>query len=373
MDNQIICKTCVMDTTDPDIVFYEDGTCNNCRVAKRRFEQINIQNPNIKEAKLKEIVDQIKLAGKDNKYDCLIGLSGGADSSYLAWIVNELGLRPLAVHIDNGWNTELAVRNIENIVKKLKIDLYTFVLDWEEFKDLQRSFLKASVVDLEMLSDNAIVAGIKKTIIKEKIKYFLGGTNIAAESIMPPTWYYSYKYDSLNIKSIYRKFGSGNKLKTYPLLNFIEFISHKHFNSLKEISLLNYIDYVKKDAIKILESKLSWVDYGGKHYESKITHFYQAYILPTKFNIDKRKAHLSSLICSGQLTRSEALGILNEPLYTQENLEIDKKYFIKKLGLTGEEFDLIMKMPIKKHSDYPSYQNVYTFLSNIKRYFFPKK
>lgn len=367
-----ICNTCVMDSTDPNIIFYNDGTCNHCREATKKLKELKNNDSIKKELQLKEIIKNIKYSGKNNKYDCLIGLSGGVDSSYLAWITKELGLRPLAIHIDNGWNTELAVKNIENIVNKLNIDLKTIVLDWEEFKSLQRAFLKASVVDLEMLSDNAIIVGIKRTIKKEKIKYFLSGTNAAAESIMPHSWYYSLKYDSLNIRSIYNKFSDGKPLKNYPLLNIFEFIAHKHFNSLLEIPLLDYVPYIKENAIKVLEKELNWVNYGGKHYESKITQFYQAYILPTKFNIDKRKAHLSSLICSGQITRDEALAILNEPLYNYESLESDKQYFCKKLGLTLEEFNNIMALPIKKHTDYKSYQNVYNKLSKLKRLLIPK-
>lgn len=368
-----ICATCVMDTTDPNITFFENGTCNHCKAAVKRFKDINNIDPTRKDIQLKKIVEQIKSTGQNKKYDCLIGISGGVDSSYLAWITKELGLRPLAVHIDNGWNTELAVKNIENIVNKLSIDLKTIVINWEEFKALQKAFLKASVVDLEMLSDNAITVGLMKLAKKERIKYFLSGTNISAESIMPASWYYFCKYDSLNIRSIYKIFGEKVPLKSYPIFNLFEYITHRFFNPIVEIPLLNYIEYVKKDAMKVLEEKLNWVDYGGKHYESKITQFYQAYILPKKFNVDKRKAHLSSLICSGQITRDYALTVLKEPLYTSKNLEMDQEYFLKKLELGKSEFENILSEKPKSHWDYPSYEKIISKLVKIKKTLIWKK
>ena len=282
-----VCTRCVMDTTDHLIKFDKMGVCNHCTAAIEKLKTITFETEKDREIALNVILDRIKENGKGNKYDCIIGLSGGVDSSYLAFIVKKLGLRPLAIHIDNGWNSELAVKNIENIVKKLNIDLYTHVIDWEEFKALQLSFLKASVIDLEMLSDNAIVVGIYHLLKKFKVKYFIDGTNYAAESIMPSTWFYVPKYDSLNIKSIFKLFGDGRRLKTFPLLNIKEYIRYRYFKKGESISLLNYITYNKVDAHKALQDELDWKDYGGKHYESKITHFYQAYILPTKFNVDK--------------------------------------------------------------------------------------
>ncbi|MBA2613512.1 MAG: N-acetyl sugar amidotransferase [Bacteroidetes bacterium] len=368
-----ICTRCVMDTTDPFIVFDENGNCNHCTAALKKVESVTFSSDNERENALNTIITKIKNSGEGNKYDCIIGLSGGVDSSYLAYVVKKLGLRPLAIHVDNGWNSELAVKNIENILKKLNIDLYTHVIDWEVFKSLQLAFLKASVIDLEMLSDNAIVIGIYNLSKKFKIKYFIDGTNYAAESIMPGSWFYVPKYDSLNIRSIYKRFGSGKKLTTYPLLNLVEYVRFRYFKKGESIALLNYVPYEKAKAMKILVEELEWKDYGGKHFESKITHFYQAYILPTKFNVDKRKAHLSSLICSGQLSRNDALNELKKELYNPSVFEDDKEYFIKKLGLTIEEFDKIMSAPVKEHHDYPAYQLVHKKLRNIFRKFFPKR
>ncbi len=368
-----VCTRCVMDTTDPLIMFEEKGVCNHCTSALKKLETITFKSEAERQKALDKIVNKIKDSGKGNKYDCIIGLSGGVDSSYLAYVVKNLGLRPLAIHVDNGWNSELAVKNIENIVRKLDIDLYTHVIDWEVFKALQLAFLKASVIDLEMLSDNAIVIGIYNLTKKFNVKYFIDGTNFAAESIMPSSWFYVPKYDSLNIQAIYNRFGSGKKLKSYPLLSLYNYIQYRYFKKGESIALLNYVPYNKADAMKVLLEELEWKDYGGKHFESKITHFYQAYILPVKFNVDKRKAHLSSLICSGQITRDEALLELKKELYDPTKLEEDKDYFIKKLGLTVDEFNNIMSSPVKQHHDYPSYQLIHKTWAKRFRKFFPKK
>lgn len=366
-----MCTRCVMDTTDPDIVFDEHGVCNHCKTASQKLKDISFRTDEERKIKLNEIVVQIKKAGKDKKYNCIIGLSGGVDSSYLAYVVvKELGLKPLAVHVDNGWNSELAVQNIENIVKKLNIDLVTWVIDWEEFKDLQRAYLRASVIDLEVISDNAIVIAIDKLLRKNKINYFLIGHNYQAESVMPASWFYTPKYDGLNIRSIYKQFGSGLKLKTFPTLNLIGYIRYRYFNKTIAPNFLDLVPYKKKDAINTLVNELGWRDYGGKHYESKITRFYQAYILPTKFNVDKRKAHLSSLINSNQISREEALLELNKPLYpTPQELEADMEYFLKKLDLMSEDFKQIMQSKIRPHFEYAAYNFLFYKLAMIKRKF----
>ena len=355
-----------MDTSDPDISFDENGYCNHCSNALVKLEQVGYNLGDARAQELKNLVNNIKISGKGKQYDCVIGLSGGVDSSYLAYIVvKELGLRPLAIHVDNGWNSELALMNIENIVRKLDIDLITCVIDWEEFKDLQIAYLKSSVIDLEVLSDNAIVIAIDKLLRKNKINYFLIGQNINAESIMPASWFYSPKYDSLNIKSIYRRFGSGLKLKTYPFLSFWGYIRYRYFNKTVSTNILDLVPYIKTNAIQILKKELDWRDYGGKHFESKITQFYQAYILPEKFNVDKRRAHLSSLICSGQISREEALGELDKPLYDPKQLGHDMEYFIKKLGFAEEEFKGIMEDKPKDHFFFPSYNKLIIILSGI--------
>jgi N-acetyl sugar amidotransferase len=359
-----------MDTTDPEIVFDENGYCNHCTNAIKKLNEIYFIDPEIKKKRLDEIVEKIRTEGKDKKYDCIIGLSGGVDSSYLAYKVVELGLRPLAVHLDNGWDSELAVKNIENIVKKLNIDLVTHVIDWEEFRDLQTAYLKASVIDIEVLSDNAIVISINNLAKKFGIKYFLIGFNYATESIMPSSWLYSPKYDSLNIKSIYKIFGSGKKLKTYPLLSFYGYMQYRFFPKIKIYDPLNYLEYNKSAAIEILNTQFDWKDYGGKHYESFITKFYQLYILPAKFKVDKRRAHLSSLICSNQMTRQEAIDELKSELYSVSNLKVEKEYLIKKIGMTVDEFDEIINSKPTPHSNYASYNKMLSSISQFRKRIF---
>lgn len=361
-----ICTRCIMDTTDPNIVFDSSGICNHCTEAIKRLNLTYFKTQEEKDIIWSNTLSKIK-ADKQSEYDCIIGLSGGVDSSYLAYLIKQWDLKPLAVHVDNGWNSEISVKNIENIVKKLNFDLYTLVLDWEEFKNLQIAFLKSSVIDLEMLSDNAIGAGIYKIAKKYKIKHFLAGTNIATEAILPEAWCNWAKTDSLNIRAIFKKYGTGQKLLTYPLLNFFEFINYTLQNKLIFHSPLDYVQYDKSAAKAIIQQELGWQDYGGKHHESRITKFYQAYILPHKFNVDKRKAHLSNLICSGQITREEAMMEIEKPLYDLNMLKVDKEFFIKKLEFTEEDFKKIMSEDPVPHSNFHSYMKIIKPLNSIRR------
>jgi N-acetyl sugar amidotransferase len=347
-----ICKRCIMDTTDPDIIFDEQGICNHCHQHDKVYLQL-VPEPKEAEKQLTTLVNRIKEKGKGKKYDCIIGLSGGVDSTYVAFLVKKLGLRPLAVHLDNGWNSELAVQNVENIVNKLNIDLFTIVINWEEFKDLQLAYLRAGVVDLEVTSDHAIFASMSKLAKENDVSFVLSGTNVITESIMPQSWFYGKKGDLSNLKDIYKKFGSGRKLKSYPTQGFIKLVYFNLFHKLESISILNYVPYIKSEIKKTIEKELDWRDYGGKHHESVITKFYQCYILPQKFGIDKRRAHLSNLICAGQLTRNDALSEIQNPLYLNNSeLENDIEYIIKKFGISRNEFELIMKGIPKKHSDF---------------------
>jgi len=270
-----------------------------------------------------------------------MGLSGGVDSSYVAYLANKYKLSPFAVHVDNGWNSESADRNIKNIVNSLGLDFYRHQVDWEEFKDLQRSYFKASVIDIEVLTDSAIFSFIYNLALKKNIKYQLYGMNIATESIMPKSCNYT-KTDVRNIMAIQKKYGT-REIKNILFINTLQ----DKWNDLiskrvSKINILNYIDYNKVKAKDILKEKLNWEDYGGKHYESIFTRFYQGYILPKKFGIDKRRAHLSNLICSGQITRKDALEELKKDPYPPQLLEKDKKYVLGKLGFSKEEFETIM-------------------------------
>jgi N-acetyl sugar amidotransferase len=346
------CSLTVMDNiADPRITFDEQGVCNYYHEYQEAVRK-EVHTGKEGEEQLAVLVEKVKKAGEGKPYDCLIGLSGGVDSTYVAYLVKQLGLRPLAVHLDNGWNSELAVKNVENIITKLGFDLYTLVVNWEEFKDIQLSYLRASVVDIEVVSDHAIFSTMYKLAKEKNIGTIISGTNIVTEYIMPPDWLYQ-KMDFTNLKDIHDRFGN-IKLKTYPTFDFKKYVYYSAVLRLTPVSILNYVPYNKKEIKEVIKRELGWRDYGGKHYESIFTKFYQAYILPEKFHIDKRKAHLSTLICSGQLTKAEALAELAAPLYKPADLKADKEYVLKKLGLSEEEFEAIMQLPVKKHQEYKS-------------------
>ncbi|MBA2868491.1 N-acetyl sugar amidotransferase [Methanococcus maripaludis] len=358
---QKICKRCVMDITDPNIVFDENGYCKHCSNALEQNSKIKL-NLEEKNKELKKIVNLIKKNGKNKRYDCIIGVSGGVDSTYVAYLVKKLGLKPLAVHLDNGWNSELAITNIENTLKKLDIDLYTRVLNWEEFKDLQLSFLKASVPDLEIPTDHAIIATLYEVAHKFGIKYIISGHNIITESIGVPMWsngHYDWKY----ISSLQKKFGN-IKLVDYPKMTPLNIFYYQFIKDVKMIRILNYVNYDKKKVLKIIEKEFNWKNYPTKHGESIYTHFIQSYILPEKFGYDKRKCHLSNLICSEQTTRAEALCQLKKPLFTPKELEELINYSCDKFEISRKEFESLMKLPNKSYYDYPSYENskFYKFL-----------
>jgi N-acetyl sugar amidotransferase len=372
------CAITVMDNiADDDIRFDEKGICNYYYEYKEA-EATGVFTGKEGEEKLEKIVEEVRSAGVGKQYDCLIGLSGGVDSTYVAWLVKSKGLRPLAVHLDNGWNSELAVKNIENIISKLGIDLYTLVINWQEFKDIQLSYLKASVVDIEVVSDHAIFATMYKLAKEKGIGYIFSGTNIVTEHIMPPSWLYK-KMDFTNLKDIHSKFGSV-KLKTYPTFDFKKHVYYSSVLKLVPISILNYVPYNKKEIKEFITRELNWRDYGGKHYESSFTKFYQAYILPEKFKIDKRKAHLSTLICAGQISKEEALEELKQPLYDPKELQADKEYVLKKFGLSKEEFEVIMNLSPRKHEEFKTdtklkegYMNLLRKTEKIRRILKPKK
>lgn len=343
-----------MDTTDPTITFDETGVCDHCRLYDHMVG-LRIVSGEEGRRRLQEIVDTIKKEGGNKEYDCIIGVSGGVDSTYVAYMVKKLGLRPLAVHLDNGWDSEMAVKNIENVLRKLRIELYTHVIEWEEFRDLQLAFLRASTPDAEIPSDHAIIAVMHQMAEKYHVRYVIPGFNIRTESHLPREWSQGH-FDWRYIKSIQERFGNV-KLRTFPHMNFWTY--QRYSMTQKWIYLLDYVDYVKKDAMKILEDELGWRYYGGKHYESIYTRFYQGYILPRKFGYDKRRTHFSSLICSGEMTREEAMEELKKETYPVELQKEDLEYVIKKFGLTEKDFDGIMNLPCRSYWDYPSYGKIY--------------
>lgn len=346
-----------MDTTDPEITFDANGVCNHCRHYDESVRRHVFSGEEGKRAVTK-LVERIKQDGIGKDYDCVIGVSGGVDSTYTAWWVKELGLRPLAVHLDNGWDSELAVSNIYYTLNTLNIDLHTHVIDWEEFKDLQLSFLKASTPDSEIPSDHAIAALMYETAVRIGVKYVIAGCNIRTESHLPTAWsqgHWDWKY----IMNLQKRFGN-TALKTYPYMNLLNYFRYRA--TIKWVNILNYLDYVKKDAMQVIEQKLGWKYYGGKHYESIYTRFYQGYILPQKFGYDKRRTHLSSLICSSEISREKALAELKEDTYPLDLQEADKDYVIKKFGLSAEEFEAIMNLPRRTYWDYPSAGQLYRWI-----------
>ncbi|HAP00606.1 MAG TPA: hypothetical protein DCQ93_01660 [Bacteroidetes bacterium] len=360
-----ICTRCILSSDDdPAIYFDGNGVCNHCqlyeRVAAERLLPLDQR-----EKYLEHLLQEIKETGRGKPYDCVIGVSGGVDSTYAAFLVKQLGLRPLAVHCDNGWNSELAVSNISALLKKLNIDLYTHVINWEEFRDLQLAYLRASVIDVEATSDHAIFSTLYEAASKYGIKYILSGENFRTEGILPEGWIHN-KNDLINIKAINKRFG-GKPLKTFPTLGFIKKLFYEKVKRIRYVRILDLVYYNKAEAKDLLIEKLGWRDYGGKHYESIITRFYQSYILPKKFHVDKRRSHLSTMICSGQLTREEAMEEISKPPINETQAEEDKTYVLKKFGLSNAEFDQIMHEPVVPHTFYPSIINYFEYVRPLAR------
>lgn len=347
-----VCTRCVMDTTDPDIVFDDQGVCNHCHEHLRDIAT-QVVPGEAGRRKLEAIAETLKRAHHGKPYDCIIGVSGGVDSSYVAWLVRDLGLRPLAVHLDNGWNSVIAVSNIANQIEALDIDLYTHVIDWAEYKDIQRAFLKASLPDVEVPTDHAINSIMFKVAEKFGISTVLRGGNVVTESHHPARWsqgHMDYGY----ISDVHRKFGSG-KVKTYPHLNFVQFLQLYRGGFVETIDLLNYADYSREKALARIESDLGWRDYGGKHHESIFTRWFQGVYLPRKFDFDKRKMHLSSLISTDQITRDQARAKLQQPTYDEALQDEDCDFVAKKLGFTRAELDAIMAAPAAHFEDFDSW------------------
>jgi len=357
-----------MDTSDPDITFDKNGFCNHCSNAIERLKlpPYGLSNK-YKEIELNKLIQKVKENGKRKKYDCVIGLSGGVDSSYLAYLIKQWGLRPIAVHLDNHWNSEYAEQNINNICKILEFDEKRITLNWDEFKDLQLAFLKASTPDSEIPSDNGIFTALWDVAKKYKIKYILSGYNISSESILPRAWSQGY-YDKPYIMGLHKLFGKLKKI-SFHILSSLEIIKYEKFNKIKLVSTLNYINYDKEKAKQIITDELNWKDYGRKHGESTYTRIFQEYILPVKFGFDKRRAHLSSLIAAGQINRDKALEILSIPLYTdKQSLNHDIEFLCKKFEITKDEFTNIMSLPVKSISDYPNEsKNLFYIMLNIIR------
>lgn len=354
------CSRCVMDTSDPAIAFDADGLCNHCRT----FDQVTRTQwfPNEEGARRWEaMAAQIRQAGQGREYDCILGLSGGIDSSYLALKVKDWKLRPLVVHVDAGWNSELAVANIEAVVKYCDFDLHTHVVDWEEMRDLHLAYLKAGIANQDVPQDHVFFASLYHFATRNRIRFILSGGNIATEGIFPTAWHGS-AMDAVNLRAIHKKYGE-RPLRTYSTIGFFDyFVWYPFVRKMRTARPLNFMPYDKQQAIAELEQKMGWRAYGRKHGESLFTKLFQNYYLPTKFGYDKRKPHLASLIVSGQMTRADALAKLQEPLYEPNELEIDIAYFCKKLRISRQQFDGFLTAPSHHYSDFPTWEARYRLL-----------
>ncbi len=350
------CSRCLVDDTVAGIVFDENGECTFCKIHDELEKKYPL-NKNSKH-KLNGLIEKIKKEGKYKKYDCIVGISGGRDSTYTLYSAIKLGLRPLAVHFDNGWNSENAVSGtkkvhsydeIENLCKNLNVDLYTHVANWEEFKDLQKSFLKASVPDAEVPTDWVIFSVLFQQASKHNVKYIIHGHSFRTEGTTPLTWTYM---DGKYVKSVHDMFGK-LKLNSFPIMNLSQYLFYSFFKQIKQVRLLYYLPYNEEHILNMLKDEVGWFNYGGKHHESMYTGFFQSYILTRKFNIDKRKLHYSALIRSGQISKADGIENLKKDPYTggEETLN----YCLKKLDFSEDEFNNIMKLPIKSFHDFDSY------------------
>ena len=358
------CTRCVMDTTDPEIVFDEQGVCSHCHRFDERARREWFPNEEGRQ-RWEAMVQRIKASGKGREYDCILGLSGGVDSSYLAIKIQEWGLRPLVVHVDAGWNSELAVANIEAVVKHFGYDLHTHVVDWEEMRDLQLAYLRAAVANQDVPQDHIFFASLYHFATKNDIQYILSGGNLATEGIFPLSWHGS-AMDAINLKAIHRRYGK-LPLKNYKTISFMDYYFwYPLVKKMRTVRPLNYMVYDKAVALAELQETIGYKPYPRKHGESIFTKLFQNYYLPKKFGMDKRRPHLSSLIVSGQMTREKAIEELDEPLYGPAELEVDITYFCKKLRISREEFHALMQAPIHHYTDFPNWNSRHRILKRLQ-------
>ena len=365
-----ICNRCIMDTTsDPNLELDENGVCNYCREYDIAYKE-NLKNRENGEQQLADLISKIKAECKNDPYDCALGISGGVDSSYLLYLCHQYGLRVLAVHVDAGWNSELAVQNIEKMCSKLGYDLQTVVVDWPTVKELQRAYMFSGLGNQDVPQDHCMNAGVWDYCRKYHIKYMLNGWNLATEGILSHA-YQQNPYDWINIKAVYKQFGRGKvSLKKYPHITFWDqYIGHEYFYPVKQIRPLLYIDYHKKDAIALLEKEFGWKYYGGKHFESRFTKFFQEVYLPKKYGWEKRRDHISSLIVGGEMTREEGLAEMQIPTSTPEQLAEETEYVLKKLDISQSEWEQILAAPNKTIDDYPNELKLKRTMQSIKHFF----
>jgi len=356
-----------MDTSDTAIKFDDKGVCDHCNTFITQTLPSWHTDQRGKSA-LDILIGNIREAGKGRDFDCIIGMSGGIDSSYLTYLAKEqFGLRPLVFHVDAGWNSQIAVNNIEKVVDGLGLDLYTEVIEWQEVRDLQLAFFKSGVSHIDTPQDHAFFATMYKFAVKYNVKHILTGANLSTECVRNPVEWMYYQSDSVQLRDIHRRFGT-NKLTTFPVTSILW---HKvylpYIKGLKVARPLNYVPYIKQDAIALLQNKFGWQPYPQKHFESRFTRFYESYWLPTRFGYDVRKVQYSSLILTGQMTRDEALELLRRPTFDQESIAQDKSFVATKLEITVEELDSYLKMPLRSYRDYASQKWLYDLGANAMR------
>lgn len=361
------CTNCVMDTTDPGITFDKEGKCHHCRAFYN--EILPNWHPNERgKRELRRLGRSIKEKGQGKEFDCIIGISGGADSSYLTYVATEiLGLRPLLFHVDAGWNTQIAVNNIERLVSKLGLDLFTEVIDWEEMRDLQLAFFKSGVPHIDFPQDHAFFATMYKFASKHKIRHILTGGNYSTECVNNPVAWVYYPSDSTQLRDIHRRFGT-RPLTTFPMTSVLW---HKvylpYVRKIRVERPLNLIPYVKKDAMQFLTERFGWQPYPQKHFESRFTKFFEGYWLPARFGYDTRKNHFSSFILTGQMERSAALEALREPPLDADTVRREKEYMASKLEITLDELQGYFELPKKTYKDYRNQAWVYSLGSPLAR------
>ena len=360
-----ICSNCVMDKTDSNIFFDEKGVCDHCNDFYDNVEP-NWHTGKRGKSNLAAVMDKIKKDGKERDFDCLLGLSGGVDSSYMLHLaVKEFGLRPLVFHVDGGWNSELAVHNINVLVDKLGLDLYTEVINWEEMRDFQLAYFKSGVPHIDIPQDHAFIATLYNFADNYNIKYILNGGNISTECVRNPMEWLYYGTDFAQINDIRKKYGS-SKMETYP---FSSIFRHKlylrYIRGVKVVRPLNYMPYIKSEALNLLEKEYGWKPYPQKHFESRFTKFYESYWLPERFGFDTRKVQYSSLILTGQMTRVEALKKLEKPAYDPETIEDEFNYIATKLKITPDELRGYFTMPKKYYWDYRNRKTLFNIGAKV--------
>ncbi len=365
-----ICINCVMDTTDSNIKFNNKGLCDHCQNFQLNLQNIFLENTDKSEKKIQKISKKIKKNKNKNGYDCILGLSGGVDSSYLAhYVVKMLELNPLVVHVDTGWNSIESVHNIEKIIDKLSLDLHTEVINWREMKDLQLAFFKATHPNLDIPQDHAIWASIHKIAVKNNIKYLLTGGNFSTECIREPLEWSYHASDVKHIKDIHSRFGR-IPLKNFPLISIYRYkIFYKYFYGLNILQPLNFIKFNKNEAINFLEKEYGWKKYSHKHYESRFTKFFEGFWLRKKFNFDVRKIHYSSLILTNQITRNEALELLKKNPYNDDDINNEIRYIKSKLDISDNDFQEYLEAPNKSFTNYKSDYHIIQMFIRIFRFF----